>query len=594
MLEGLTNTLGVPVVEHYGSSEAAQISANLPPPGPFKPGTCGIPAKGAVKIVDESGREVSPGEHGEILLGGPTLTSGYLDAPELNRASFVDGWFRTGDIGSFDRDGFLTIHGRKTEMINRGGEKISPAEVDDALQRHPDVAEAAAFAVPHPRLGEDVAAAVVLREGATATPLELREFLLPSLAQFKIPRRIVFLDRLPKGRHRESSASASRGGVQMTSESFVDAPDQLRSEILRICIRLLESPDLTIDDDFFDKGGDSLLATELMLELRQLTGKALPDSLLFESSTVRALAERLGEKEAPRPKPVVRVGAASDGATPLFFSTATGREADSTSSISPESWGREVSLIAVAPHGPGGEPIPASIEEMAADRLPEILAAQPTGPYRLAGHCVGGIVAFETARLLMKLNHRVELAMIDSPRVVGGQVLRTQGADGGGNAGARGDPAAAPDDIPVRPALPEFDWGFEAYESRLSAYSPTPLPVRLLVLASEYDGRDWVRLSGDGDLLELPGRHFDLVTTRINDLARSLSSWLAGNRPTGSSARPPVARADNGGTSSVGSGHREPGQIAPRQQRNRPPEIGGVKYDFLLRPLKRLFSQDRR
>jgi oxalate---CoA ligase len=106
--------------------------------------------------------------------------------------------FRTGDIGSIDSDGFLTLHGRKTEMINRGGEKVSPAEVDEALQRHPDVAEAAAFAVPHPRLGEDVAAAVVLREGVTATQLELREFLLKSLAQFKIPRRIVFVDRLPK------------------------------------------------------------------------------------------------------------------------------------------------------------------------------------------------------------------------------------------------------------------------------------------------------------------------------------------------------------------------------------------------------------
>ena len=106
--EGLSAALGVPVLEHYGSSEAAQISANLPPPGPFKPGTCGIPAKGALKIVAESGREVGPGEHGEILLGGPTLTSGYLDAPELNGASFVDGWFRTGDIGSLDSDGFLT------------------------------------------------------------------------------------------------------------------------------------------------------------------------------------------------------------------------------------------------------------------------------------------------------------------------------------------------------------------------------------------------------------------------------------------------------------------------------------------------------
>jgi acyl-CoA synthetase (AMP-forming)/AMP-acid ligase II len=197
--EGLSRSLGVPVLEHYGSSEAAQISANLPPPGPFKPGTCGIPAKDTVKIVAESGREVSAGEHGEILLGGPTVTSGYLDAPELNDASFVEGWFRTGDIGSLDGDGFLTIHGRKTEMINRGGEKISPAEVDEALQRHPEVAEAAAFAVPHPRLGEDVAAAVVLREGSTVTALKLREFLLASLAQFKIPRRIVFVERLPKG-----------------------------------------------------------------------------------------------------------------------------------------------------------------------------------------------------------------------------------------------------------------------------------------------------------------------------------------------------------------------------------------------------------
>jgi oxalate---CoA ligase len=197
--EGLAAALGAPVLEHYGSSEAAQISANLPPPGPFKPGACGIPPIGTVKIVGDNVREVSPGEHGEILLGGPTVTSGYLDAPELNHASFIHGWLRTGDIGSLDADGFLTLHGRKTEMINRGGEKVSPAEIDDALQRHPDVAEAAAFAVPHPRLGEDVAAAVILREGATATPLELREFLLPRLAQFKIPHRIVFVDRLPKG-----------------------------------------------------------------------------------------------------------------------------------------------------------------------------------------------------------------------------------------------------------------------------------------------------------------------------------------------------------------------------------------------------------
>jgi acyl-CoA synthetase (AMP-forming)/AMP-acid ligase II len=199
VLGGLAAVLGVPVLEHYGSSEAAQTSSNLAPPGSYKPGTCGIPVRGAVKIVAESGHEAFPDEQGEILVAGPTVTSGYLDAPELNSASFVDGWFRTGDIGSIDADGFLTLHGRKSEMINRGGQKISPVEVDDALHRHPAVAEAATFGTPHPRLGEDVAAAVVLREGASVTPLELREFLLPSLAQFKIPRRIVFVDRLPKG-----------------------------------------------------------------------------------------------------------------------------------------------------------------------------------------------------------------------------------------------------------------------------------------------------------------------------------------------------------------------------------------------------------
>ena len=347
----------------------------------------------------------------------------------------------------------------------------------------------------------------------------------------------------------------------MTSELFVDAPDQLRSEILRICIRLLEAPDLTIEDDFFDMGGDLLLATELMLELRQLTGKALPDSLLFESSTVKALAERLGEKEAPQPKPVVRVGPASDSATPLVFFHGDWTRGGFYVEHLARKLGPEVSLIAVAPHGPGGEPIPASIEEMAADRLPAILAAQPTGPYRLAGHCVGGIVALETARLLTKLNHRVEVAMIDSPRVVGGQVLRTQGADGRENAGADDD-TVAPHDIPVRPAMPEFDWGFEAYQSRLAAYSPSPVPVRLLVLASEYDGRDWIRLSEDADLVELPGRHFDLVTTRINELARSLTSWLAGNSSIGSSDRPPLARTDNGETSPIGLSHREFGSIA--------------------------------
>lgn len=197
--ERLSAALGVPVLDHYGSSEAAQICANQLPPGPARAGTCGVPPHGAVRIVADDGAPVPAGGVGEIYLCGPSVISGYLDAPELNQKSFVGGWFRSGDLGSLDRDGFLTLHGRKTELINRGGEKISPAEIDEALERHPLVAEAASFALPHARLGEEAAAAVVLKPGAAPTPSHLREFLRPALAAFKIPRRIFFVQSLPKG-----------------------------------------------------------------------------------------------------------------------------------------------------------------------------------------------------------------------------------------------------------------------------------------------------------------------------------------------------------------------------------------------------------
>jgi acyl-CoA synthetase (AMP-forming)/AMP-acid ligase II len=133
------------------------------------------------------------------MITGPSVMGGYLNAPERNSTIFLDGWYRTGDVGSLDGEGFLTLHGRDKELINRGGEKISPVEIDQALMRHPGVAQAAAYAVPHPRLGEDIAAAVMLKPGAHVTPLELREFLHAELAQFKVPRRIAIVDELPRG-----------------------------------------------------------------------------------------------------------------------------------------------------------------------------------------------------------------------------------------------------------------------------------------------------------------------------------------------------------------------------------------------------------
>ena len=368
----------------------------------------------------------------------------------------------------------------------------------------------------------------------------------------------------------------------MTAEIPVEGLVRLHSEILGVFSRLLETSDLAIDDDFFDKGGDSLLATELMLELRKLTGKALPDSLLFESSTVRALAQRLSEKETPKARAAVRVGAASDGAKPLLFFHGDWSWGGFYVEHLARKLGPGISLIAVAAHGAGGEPIPPSIEAMAADRLPAILEEQPTGPYRLAGHCVGGIVALETARLLMKLNHRVEtVVMIDSPVTVGGDAVKNPLFVAGG-AEAR-DPVATPDDIPVRPATP-FGPAFERYTERLVDYAPAPLPVRLLVLASEYDGRDWVRLSADAELIDLPGDHFDLVTRRAGELASTIRSWLSGDAPPRPNERRPAAYG------------RDDQSLTAHMSEKEPPAspIGAAKHESLPRRLSRFFTAARR
>ena len=299
--ERMQTVLGVPVLEHYGSSETAQISTNLPPPGRSKPGTCGIPAPDVVvKIVGEDGSPLPSGERGEILVRSPSVMSGYLNAPELNRTAFVDGWFRTGDIGSLDRDGFLSLHGRQKELINRGGEKIAPIEIDQALMSHPDVAQAAAYAVPHPRLGEDVAAAVVLRPGSKVTPEELREFLGKLVATHKNPRRITIVDQLPKG----ITGKVQRKRLSESSEEQSDSAlseVRLHADLLQLWKKFLKTDNVSVDDDFFEKGGDSLLAMELHLEIQRLTGQALSESVLFEAATVRELAKRLSRSGGLRP-----------------------------------------------------------------------------------------------------------------------------------------------------------------------------------------------------------------------------------------------------------------------------------------------------
>jgi acyl-CoA synthetase (AMP-forming)/AMP-acid ligase II len=198
IMERMEEVFGAPVLESYGMTEAThQMTSNPLPPKPHKAGTVGYGHGVEVAIMDEEGNLLPQGEIGEVVIKGRNVVDGYENNPEANEKAFTNGWFRTGDQGRIDQDGFLALTGRLKELINRGGEKISPLEIDDVLLRHPAIAEAIAFAVPHKSLGEDIHAAVVLKGEAAES--ELRSYCAGLLAEFKVPRKFHILQEIPRG-----------------------------------------------------------------------------------------------------------------------------------------------------------------------------------------------------------------------------------------------------------------------------------------------------------------------------------------------------------------------------------------------------------
>ncbi len=199
VMEAMEKAFGCPLVESYGMTEAAHQMASNPLRGVRKPGAVGLPAGPEVRIMADDGTLLPQGEIGEVVIRGPNVTAGYEANPEANAKAFTQGWFRTGDQGMLDADGYLVLTGRLKELIKRGGEQVSPLEVDGVLSAHPGVAQALTFSIPHKMLGEEVGAAIVLREGVSLTERELRDFAALHLADFKVPRKIVFLPEIPKG-----------------------------------------------------------------------------------------------------------------------------------------------------------------------------------------------------------------------------------------------------------------------------------------------------------------------------------------------------------------------------------------------------------
>jgi len=188
---------GVPVLEAYGMTEAShQMASNPLPPQPRLPGSVGPGTGVEITILDEAGTALAVGAAGEVGIRGPNVMDAYENNPQANAAGFVNGWFRTGDLGTLDGDGYLRLIGRIKELINRGGEKIAPREIDEVLEGNPAVKEAVCFGVPHPTWGEEVVAAVVLT--APATEKELLAYCRERLADFKVPERLHIVDSIPR------------------------------------------------------------------------------------------------------------------------------------------------------------------------------------------------------------------------------------------------------------------------------------------------------------------------------------------------------------------------------------------------------------
>jgi acyl-CoA synthetase (AMP-forming)/AMP-acid ligase II len=284
----LEQVFGVPAVESYGMTEAThQMCSNPLPPGIRKPGSVGLPAGPEVAVMDAAGALLGTNETGELVIRGPNVTPGYVGNPEANAAAFTEGWFRTGDQGYRDRDGYFFLTGRLKELINRGGEKVAPREVDEVLLSHPAVGQAVAFAVPHPRLGEDVAAAVVLRQGSTATEPELRQFCLGRLAPQKAPTRFVFVEAIPKG----PTGKIQRIGLAKALASSLELPyvapvTPVGEAIAGLWQELLGCRRVGLHDNFFALGGDSLMAARSLSRLGQRFGVDLPIGSLFQGPTL--------------------------------------------------------------------------------------------------------------------------------------------------------------------------------------------------------------------------------------------------------------------------------------------------------------------
>jgi oxalate---CoA ligase len=419
VMERLENTFNVPVLEAYGMTEAAhQMASNPMPPLRRKPGSVGLPAGPEIAIMDDRDNILPNGETGEIVIRGVNVMQGYENNPDANEKAFSCGWFRTGDLGYLDEEGYLHISGRLKEILNRGGQKVSPREIDEVLLEHPAVLQAIAFSVPHSRLGEAIAAAVLVDRGANVTERALRQHVADRLAPYKVPQQILFVDSIPKG----PTGKVQRLGLaeklsHLLNPEYIPPESETEMLIAKCWQELLRLNQVGRHDNFFSLGGDSLLAIQVAVSLSKELKFDVPVLTIFQFPTLLELAKDIDQRrymtseEADLQHFSTLHPIKPSGTRPPFFWFHS-----ELISYLPDYLGQDQPLYAFMAHGINGRRARyKSLHEITAHYLREIRTVQPSGPYFLGGFCWGGLVAFEIAHQMLQQGEDVALLFVVEP-----------------------------------------------------------------------------------------------------------------------------------------------------------------------------------
>ena len=432
---------GVSVLQTFGMTEASPlITSTALPPAERKAGSVGRSFGTEVSVMADDGSLLPTGEIGEVVVRGPNIMHGYEKDPDATAACFRNGWFRTGDLGCFDEDGDLFLKGRIREMINRGGEKISPPELDEILSAHPEIVQAAAFSVPHRVLGEDVAVALVLREGGACSAEEIRDYLASRVSSFKIPQQIEFVDALPLGATGKVSRRMLTEQFGTVSEDEYVAPrTDLERTLATVWAEALQLERVGIDDNFFRIGGDSLSGVHLLTAVEQELGRVLPVEALMKVNTIRSMAEAISAAETSceetdyhgMPPEMYRatLGALGSSGAPVVSPEVLMLRLNESGTKKPVFWcfnqpeqfeklseqlGEDRPLYGLFSGGRLVDYNNENHELYAAAYTKMILSVLPDGPFFVGGSCRGGSVMGRVARNLAAAGRTADgLCVID-------------------------------------------------------------------------------------------------------------------------------------------------------------------------------------